>query len=106
MRGTTARTTCMMAGMSAGVARRRCIFSLYRQSGLRDEGWGWGLGWGAGERSFACANDAHLSDDEAVAKMGHPVVATARKQQVLRLRCAPLRMTLFCGADLSHAALG
>jgi hypothetical protein len=24
-----------------------------------------------GERSFATANDAHLSDDEAVAKMGH-----------------------------------
>ena len=28
---------------------------------------------GAGRRSFASANEAHLSDDEAVAKMGHPV---------------------------------
>ena len=27
-----------------------------------------------GERSFACANEAHLSDDESVAKVGHPVV--------------------------------
>jgi len=28
-----------------------------------------------GQRSFAAANEAHLSDDKAVAKMGHPVVA-------------------------------
>jgi hypothetical protein len=26
------------------------------------------------KQSFASANDAHLSDDEAVAKMGHPVL--------------------------------
>jgi len=38
-------------------------------------GWGTrGLGADRGERSFASANDAHLSDDEAVAKMGHPVL--------------------------------
>jgi hypothetical protein len=38
--------------------------------------------WGAGrrERSFASANDAHLSEGEAVAKMGHPVLGNELKQ--------------------------
>ena len=33
-----------------------------------------GLGLCGGERSFASANDTHLSDDKVAAKMGHPVL--------------------------------
>jgi hypothetical protein len=35
-----------------------------------------------GERSFAPADDAHLSDDEAVAKMGHPSCVMTMGSQV------------------------
>jgi hypothetical protein len=33
-----------------------------------------GLGCSKGVRSFAAANESHLSDGEAVAKMGHPAL--------------------------------
>ena len=59
-------------------AERRFTFPNHRPIRRAHMGHGVPEGWGLiadkGERSFASANDAHLSDDEAVAKMGHPVL--------------------------------
>ena len=68
-----------------------------------------GMGWAFarfflrdlnGEGSL-CAN-AHLSDDEAVAKMGHPGYREGNRRSFDSLRS--LRMTLLVGAIFSHVS--
>ena len=57
---------------------------------------------GGVEESGRAAHDAHLSDDEAVAKMGHPDVA-AVTLIVSKSRQYPVKQILFC---ISPAYMG